>query len=170
MDGQRRVAAHDGLARHPAGDRVAGRLATAPVGTGTARRKMSCNQIIQFSQQIRTFTKSLSEHPLAGSWSQCALKLRGYKYAGPDGPFGSGAHAGDGGAPVAVLVVAAEGAGLEGVGRSRSQAGHGHVAGVPTRSTRNSSRTPELSRVLSLPPAAAGDSRAPKNRCSVEPA
>ena len=98
------------------------------------------------------------------------IDLDFYKYAGPDGPFGSGAHAGDGGAPVAVLVVAAEGAGLEGVGRSRSQAGHGHVAGVPTRSTRNSSRTPELSRVLSLPPAAAGDSRAPKNRCSVEPA
>jgi hypothetical protein len=43
-------------------------------------------------------------------------------------------------------------------------------AGVPTRSTRNSSRMPKVSRVLSLPPAAAGDSRAPKNRCSVEPA
>src|ERR1035441_1649577 len=68
MDGQRRVAAHDGLARHPAGDRVAGRLATAPVGIGTARRKMNCNQIIQFSQQIRTFTKSLSEHPLKSSF------------------------------------------------------------------------------------------------------
>ena len=42
----------------------------------------------------------------------------------------SGAHAGDGRTPVAVLVVAAQGAGLEGVKCSRQQTGHNYVARV----------------------------------------
>src|ERR1039458_949900 len=48
MDRQRGVAAHDGLAGHSAGDRTAGRFASASVGIGTPCGKMTRNRIIQF--------------------------------------------------------------------------------------------------------------------------